>query len=156
MNLILFLISINVSKECILALLYYHYADGTIDGSGEYIESFSGLLCDEYKNEIMTVNKEFENKELLAKVIDYVLINEKNGCKVDYFYFGDNRKGVYEKADIVQNNIVYANDKYQHKYMRIGVLNFHPLKRSVLFSDKINYQKHICILKLNLRRYIKK
>ena len=48
MNLVLFLLSINVSKECIMAMLYYHYGDGTVDGSGSYINSFSGVLCEDY------------------------------------------------------------------------------------------------------------
>ena len=156
MNLVLFLLSIKVSKECIMAMLYYHYGDGTIDGSGSSINSFSGLLCEDYKKEIEIVNNEFKNKELLGKVIDYLLINEKSGNKVDYFYYGDERSASYANSSIVRENIINEDNNYPHKFMRIGVMNFHPLKRSYSYLDSNLSYKHICVLKLNLGKYIKK
>ncbi len=155
-NLILFLFSIKVSKDCILAMLYYHYADGTYDGSGVCVESFGQLLSFDYKEQIEIVNNEFKNKDLLARVVDYVLINERNGKKVDYFYFGDSRRGFYESAERVKYNIVNEENNYKHNYMRIGVMNFMPLKRELVYTDKSSYLKHFCILKINIKRYIKK
>jgi hypothetical protein len=139
-----------------MAMLYYHYGDGTIDGSGSSINSFSGLLCEDYKKEIEIVNNEFKNKELLGKVIDYLLINEKSGKMVDYFYYGDERSASYARSSIVRENIINEDNNYPHNYMRIGVMNFHPLKRNYSHLDSNLSYKHICVLKLNLGKYIKK
>ena len=156
LNFVLFLLSINVSKECILALLSYHYADGTYDGSGPFVNSFGQLLSIDYEKQIEIVEEEFKNKKLLAKVIDFILLCEKSGKKVDYFYFGDCRKGCFASADIVKNNILNEENNYKHKFMRIGVMNFLPLKREIVRFDKSDYLKHFCVLKLNFKRYMKK
>lgn len=151
-----FLSSIKVSRNCIHSLLKYHYADGTCDGSSKIINSFGELLSVDYKKEIAIVEKEFKNKELLAKVIDYVLLREKSGAQVDYFYFGDSCRGTYASAERVKYNIVNEKNKYKHRFMRIGVMNYLPLTRNLIYTERGEIERHICILKLNLRRYIKK
>ena len=155
-NLMLFLYSIKVSSKCVGALLKYHYADGTYNGSGENVNSYGSLLSIDYKKEIKIVEKEFSDLNKLEKVLDYVLFNDNNGRTVDYFYFGDARKGVFASANQVKKNILEESNKYQHNFMRIGVMNFLPLKRSLLTIDKYDNKRHICLLRINLKKYIKK
>lgn len=150
---VIYLKSINVSQETILSILKYHYADGTFDGSG--IEKCYGeLLKKEYKEQIDIVNKEFENKELLSKVIDYVLISEKRGKKVDYFYHGDCRKGVFASSKSVKDKMLSEKNNYPHDFMRIGVMNFMPLQRNHCYSENAEHQRSEYILKLNIKKYI--
>ena len=154
-NLLNFLLSIKVSKECIFSLLGYHFGDGTFDGSGE-VKSYGELLKEDYQKQISIVNNEFKNKDLLSKVIDYVLIQEKSGKEVDYFYHGDSRKGVFAKASDVKINLLEEENNYPHNFMRIGVMNFSPLKRSYYFSEAGEQHKYTYVLKLNIKRYLKK
>lgn len=151
-----FLKSINVSKECIYSLLLYHYADGTYDGSAQESSSFGELLCVDYQKEIKIVEKEFRNKELLTKVIDFVLLREKSGLEIDYFYFGNACKGIFSSAEAVKKNIINEKNKYVHRFMRIGVMNFLPLNRNIIYTERGEWQRHFCVLKLNLKKYIKK
>lgn len=153
-NLILFLLSLNVSKDCLLALLHYQYADGTFDGSGNKINSCGQLLKVDFASQIDIVNREFENKVLLSKFLDNMLFYEKNGMRVDYFYCGDCRNGIYACAYDVKNNILNDKDNYKHEFMRLGIMNFIPLKRSGC-SVENNRKKHFCILRMNIKKYIK-
>lgn len=155
-KLILFLLSIDVSAKCLSALLYYHYADGTYDGSGISVQSFGELLCTDYKEEIEIVENEFMDLDKLEKVLDFVLISDKSNKSVDYFYYGDARKGLYASAEKVKSNILTESNNYHHKFMRIGVMNFLPLKRNLLSVDQSDSQRHICLLRLNIKKYIKK
>lgn len=149
-----FLLSIDISRECILSLLSYQYADGTYDGSGNEISSFGQLLSVDYEEEIKIVEKEFENKTKLEKVINFILVDDKNGQKVDYFYFGNAKNGIYATAETVKNNILFEKNSYKHNFMRIGIFNFLPLTRGNL-NNRLR-EKHICLLRINLKKYIKK
>ena len=57
---------------------------------------------------------------------------------------------------LIGSSIINEDNNYPHKFMRIGVMNFHPLKRSYSYLDSNLSYKHICVLKLNLGKYIKK
>lgn len=149
---VLFLVSINVSSKSILALLNYHYGDGTIDGSGIEGRSYGQLLKVDYQQHIKIVNEEFKNKELLSKVLDHVLIEENGGRNVDYFYHGDSRSGYFAHKDEVKVNIINEENHYKHDFMRIGVMNFLPLQRGIYKNDA---NRHRCVLRLNLKKYIK-
>ena len=151
-----FLYSISVSSECVCALLKYHYADGTCDGSGQNAYSYGSLLSYDYRKEINIVEKEFSNLTKLEKVLDSILFYDNYGRSVDYFYFGNAKKGVYANATRVKKNILAESNNYHHNFMRIGVMNFLPLKRSLLSVDKFDKRRHICLLRINLKKYIKK
>ena len=155
-NLIMFLSSINVTSKCVGALLKYHYADGTYNGNGEVVKSYGALLSVDYKKEIKIVEQEFTDLNKLEKVLDYVLFFDNNGRMVDYFYYGDAKKGIFATSVQVKKNILKESNNYHHNFMRIGVMNFLPLKRSLLIADKYDNKRHICLLKINLKKYIKK
>ena len=155
-NLVLFLYSIKVSSRCVGALLKYHYADGTYNGSGSMVRSYGALLSVDYQQEIKIVEKEFSDLNKLEKVLDYVLFTDNNGRMVDYFYYGDAKKGIFASAYQVKKNILEESNSYHHDFMRIGVMNFLPLKRCLLTIDKFDSKRHICLLRINLNKYIKK
>ena len=141
------LLKINVSYKCILALLYYHYADGTCDGSGNMV-SFGRLLEEDYKEQISIVNREFEDVNKYSKLLDFLLIKEKNEYSVDYFYLGNQKRGTIISSELLKRKILEYKDKYNHNFMRIGCVNFISLRK--------NASKSCCVLKMNLFKYIKK
>lgn len=153
-ELITFLSCINVSGEVLTAILDYHYADGTYDGSGT-VKSFGEQLKIDYKEQIELVNKEFQNKELLSKVIDFVLLDDKNNMRVDYFYYGNDKFGFYESSEDVKDKMINQKDNFKHNFMRIGPFNLLSLGRNVAFKEK-SYRKHYCCLRINnFYKYIK-
>ena len=153
---LLYLGSINVSSRSLTSLYYYHYGDrsGNINQLG--VKCHGQLLAYEFAEEISYVNEEFKNKELLGKVIDYVLMKERTGKPVDYFYHGDVRTGIFASAEEVKRNLLEEKNNFQHAFMRIGTMNFLPLHRNHFYSERGERDKNICILKLNLKKYIKK
>ncbi len=151
-----FLHSISVSNKCIGALLRYHYADGTYDGSGQTTCDYGSLLSSNYRKEIKIVEEEFSDLKKLEKILDSVLFSDNYGRCVDYFYFGNAKKGIFANSKRVKKNILAESNNYHHDFMRIGVLNFLPLKRSLVSIDQSDRRRHICLLRINLKKYIKK
>ncbi len=83
-----FLTENKVSKECIIEYLRYHYADGTIDGSG-----MQRIGVADYKKyhqkEIDKINQELNNVELLKKAINrFVLQGNNSKFKIDAIVYG--------------------------------------------------------------------
>ena len=154
-NLISFLLSIGVSNKCVLALLSYHYADGSYGGDGNS-KYFGDLLQINYIEQIQIVNEEFLNIDLYLRLLDYILFMEKSGKGVDYFYIGDSRRSIYATKNEVKSNILLKKDNYRHKYMRLGIFNFMPLKRATYYSEEIEVQKHYCLLRVRISNYVKK
>ena len=153
---ITFLYSISVSSQCVYALMRYHYADGTYDGSGQTLCSYGSLLSSNYKKEIKIVEEEFSDLIKLEKVLDNVLFYDNCGRSVDYFYFGNAKQGIFADSIRVKKNILAESNNYHHNFMRIGVMNFLPLKRNLVSIDKCDSRRHICLLRINLKKYIKK
>ena len=150
-----YLLSIGVSIDSILAILTYHYADGTYDGSG-VCNVLGEELSMVYAKEVQKVCDELKNEAILSKIIDHILIYEASGDSVDYFYVGDVRRGIYSSKEHVKKKMLLLEDNYQHKFMRIGNFNYMPAKRTSYYSEKNESKKHICTLKLNISKYIKK
>ena len=151
-----FLHSIFVSNECICALLKYHYADGTCDGSGQALYGYGSLLSLNFSGEIKIVEEEFSDLKKLEKVLDTVLFYDNYGRCVDYFYLGDAKQGIFANSRRIKKRILAESNHYHHNFMRIGVMNFLPLKRSLVSFDKCDSRRHICLLRINLKKYIKK
>lgn len=125
----------NVSEKCLLSLFNYHYKDIPI------------MLYDDYYADIINVKNEFLNIKLYSQVIDYLLINDKNGMSVDYFYYGDARRGIFTNSCNLKNSIIGdINNNYVHNYMRIGVMNYLKVKKN---------SNHYFELKLHILKYIK-
>ena len=110
----------------------------------------------DYETQIKLVEKEFQNKELLSEVIDYVLLIDKNNMKVDYFYYGNDCSGYFVSASSIKKQMLNRKDNFRHDFMRIGPFNFLSLKREVRFHEKA-YKKHYCCLRINnFYKYTKK
>ena len=151
-RLISFMFSIGLSYNCISSLLSYQYSDYTTDGSGRTLNSFGLLLEDDFKNEIKIVREEF-NDFKINELIDFLLVKEKNGLCVDFFYFGNIKYGeIIETRELIKN-ILKRKDE-NNKFMKLGPFNFISLSRCDNYISN-NQNKHKCILKINLFKYKK-
>jgi hypothetical protein len=142
------LASFNVSQASLSSILKYHFGNKIVDGN-KIKKSYGSELMIDFKDEIRLVEQEFQNPLLLSDVIDYLLIKERNGKCVDYFYFGNLQFGYFLKAKELKNAIINENNNYPHNYMRIGPFNFISLKRENEDSN--------CLLRMyNIGKYFKK
>lgn len=149
-NFIMKLDSLNVSYLTLKSIISYHFADGTTNGSGS-VFSHGELLKLDYKNEIEVVKNEFKDKELLLNVINEFMIEDRLNLKVDYFYYGNVRKGYYISSSEFKERLLNYNDNYPHNFMMIGPFNF------VSFNRDNQNEKFICMLKINnILKFIKK
>lgn len=88
---VLFLRSIGVSKETQKTILYYHYGDGTLDGTGTKRYSFEDLTKI-LAQRIKAANKELNNDyEIMMKFADHCLFDgsKKEYISADCIYHGD-------------------------------------------------------------------
>ena len=136
---------LNVSEKTVSSLYKYHKGC-SMEGS-----VFGSLLKEEFKEEIKNVKMEFQNKTLLSKVIDYILIEEKNDIKVDYFYYGNVQIGYTLSSEKLKNNLLEDKNNYPHDFMRIGPFNFLPVNRKIKADDNTSCQLRIN----NLYKYFK-
>ena len=153
-TLLSFLFSIGISYRGVSAILSYQYSDGSLDGNGRRLESFGLLLEEDYKNEISIIKEEFNDDFKLIQLIDFILVKEKNGINVDYFYFGNLRKGEVISRDNLIKNILTIKKEGNNKFMKIGPFNLIPLSRCNNYIYN-NENRHKCVLKINLFKYKK-
>ena len=151
-RLISFMFSIGLSYNCVSSLLSYQYSDYTTDGSGRTLNSFGLLLEDDFKNEIKIVREEFDDLKI-TELTDFLLVKEKNGLCVDFFYFGNIKYGEIIKTRELIKNILKRKDE-NNKFMKLGPFNFISLSRCDNYISN-NQNKHKCILKINLFKYKK-
>jgi hypothetical protein len=137
---------LNVSTKTISSLYKYHRGYANND-----YESFGSLHKEDFKEEIAIVKNEFENKELLSKVIDMILFEDKKGVKVDFFYYGNIKIGHTLSTECFKDKLLNEKDNYPHDYMRIGPFNFLPVDRKIKADDNT-----LCQLRINnLYKYFK-
>ena len=151
-RLISFMFSIGLSYNCISSLLSYQYSDYTTDGSGRTLNSFGLLLEDDFKNEIKIVREEFDDFKI-CELIDFLLVREKNGLCVDFFYFGNIKYGeIIETSELIKNILKRKGEN--NKFMKLGPFNFISLSRCDNYISN-NQNKYKCMLKINLSKYKK-
>ncbi len=131
----------NLSEEGQKTFLYYHFGDGTLDGSGnkrlDYFE-----LVRRLQTRIVALNKELNaNKEFVKAVIERCLFKGtwEGNIEADYIYHGDVNYGVVcSKAQILKHV-----DKRTWEYMdnlHIGPIQFRPHARYI--NDRIKKEEY--------------
>lgn len=129
------LMILDVSDKTINSILKYF--------KRESIEYSGSLLQETFKNEIEIVKKEFENPVLLSKFID-LLILEENGVKIDFFYYGNLKRGFTVNTIDFKKRLIMNRDNYPHNFMRLGPFNFISLNA----NKKADYND-LCQLRIN-------
>lgn len=153
-DLVLKLLSFGFSFNAVLGLLKYHFADGTIDGSG--IQMYQGVeLRYEFQDAIRAVAKELEKKKIRYDVTNYI-VREEGKRMVDYVIYKDNKHSIYivEASDLVAYLCKYKDELY-HPYMRLGVFNYLAWGRDNSSTFERQRRKYYSFIKINnLKKYI--
>lgn len=128
---ILFLRSLGVSKETQKTVLYYHYGDGTLDGSGKERYDYDKLRY-LLHDRIAKANKEFQDIDLIMKVIERCVLfgTKKNAIRIDGLYHGDFEFGTVATTKQIIKHLKRKNWDYLQN-LHIGPLQLRPHARYV-------------------------
>lgn len=141
-----FLAEIGISRRTLKILLFYHFGDGSLDGSGKIRLSAEELKI-KYGKFIEEANNELNQPQVIEKVVRRVVLQgtNKNERIIDYLYYGDVNFGyIISREDIIR----YI--KY-HKYgmikgLHFGPLNYQPYKRK-LSTNNNSKERYISQIK---------
>lgn len=81
-----FLYNIGVSKESLKFLLFYHFGDGTINGSGKQLLPLDEIKISYYK-QIRKLNEEINSNKIIRNVYKKVLIGDD--YPIDFIIYGN-------------------------------------------------------------------
>lgn len=133
----------NVSKRIIDSYLKYHYADGSIDGSGA-----KRMSVDEYKVDnqcsIDEINEIFNQKEILLKAIDrFVIKGTNSNYYIDALICGEVNDFIWiTKEDIIK--VIMAKKDVYSTAVHFGPMTVQPKNRCLNYNSKYEKDRH-CI-----------
>lgn len=141
-----FLTNLNISEKAKNELLKYHWADGTIDGSGKTRIS-SAKYKAEHQKEIDLINSELNKKELLTKLITRVLFKGKSDKfeEADIVYYGTINKGHWATKDEIIKHML--NNKIDINSIHFGSLTYQIWNRCLNFNPNTENRRNVMQVK---------
>ena len=141
-----FLTSLNLSEEVKIELLKYHWADDTTDGTGTTRFSSAKYKAD-HKKEIEQMNKEFNTKENLTKLMTRILFKGKsdNFEEADVIYYGTIDDGHWATKEEIMNYML--NNKFNRNSLHFGPLTYQTWNRCLNFNQKTENRRTVMQMK---------
>ena len=143
---ILFLRSIGISTETQKTILYYHFGDGTLDGSGKARKNYHDVF-NWLKDKIALANQELNDRfEIIEKVVDRVIFQgvDLTAMAAEYIYSGDIDYGIVISK---RQMMTYLKKKTWSFYdnLHVGPILLRPharyADRAIVSDDRRN---HVC------------
>ena len=131
-NFIEFLKTLSLSEDTIQTILFYHYRDGTYDGSGGDPLDYTAFIED-HKERIQRASEELSQPDIVKAIVYRCVIKgrESSRQEIDYLYYGDTTKGAFfSKYDLLE----YAHLTGDREFKG---LHFGPF----VYSRKVRYSK---------------
>lgn len=144
---ILFFRSLGVSEKTQKILLFYHYGDGTLNGTGTRRMLYDELYI-KYKNLITFATNELSKPEIVYACLERFVSNGtgSRNYQVDYFYYGDEHYGVLcSKKDLY--DFVLSRNYDHYRTMHVGPLTFQPYLRDVNNISVNKYKREMVQVK---------
>ena len=131
-----FLEDIGIKKELIQDLLFFHWGDGTYDGSGKQRDRKNSIyLKKKFPEKITSIQKIFTCAR--REIIERALIGAKDGTEPNYIiHFEDkNLKGlqILDMSQVVDYHVSIRN---MHNDLKIGNLTFQNYQRCLKGQEK--------------------
>ena len=134
-----FLQKSGVSQRTLNIIKFYHFGDGTIDGTGNKRMDAAEIKL-KYAKLIREANEEINKREIIENVFERFVTKgvKESYQKIDYLYYGDTDFGYLVTPDEL---LQYA---LRHRCMflsglHFGPLNYQPYKR--LLNSQKGYDK---------------
>ena len=144
---ILFLRKNGISTRVQKLILFFHYGDGTLNGTGKKRFDFE-TLSSKYYRFIKEINVELNNNLILRKcLLRFVFCGiEGRTTFSDYIYHGNENYGVLvEKDELI--NYVLNKSYFYYKNIHIGPLVIQPYLRDVKRKSKNVFKRNIVQVK---------
>lgn len=143
---IFFLKELGIEEVIINEYLKYHFADGTIDGTGT-----KRLSSEEYRkiyqSKIDIINEVFNNENYIDEFINrFVLQGNKAKCEVDAIIYGV----VDDFIWITNSEVKYILKKHLHdsiSSLHISCLSIQPMGRNLNYNKKYEYARYCVQIK---------
>ena len=144
---IIFLRKFGISIQTQKTILFFHYGDGTLDGTGNKRIGVEELISN-YYHHIKLANYELNNKNILLDCLDRFVFkgNEYRKVFADYIYFGNKTSGVIcSKEEIIK---FVLSRKYDHiRTLHIGPMTIQPYLRDIKRISKNLYKRNMIQVK---------
>lgn len=141
-----FLIENNININLINKYLKYHYADGTINGSGN--KRLSGIeYKKDHQNELDEINIAFNTNDLLNKIIErFVLKGTNSYSEIDVLVYGTKDNFIWLMKDEIKD-IIKSKINYYSTGIHFGPLFCQPKDRCLNYNPKYNKDRFLIQIK---------
>jgi len=141
-----FLKDLNIKDTIIDDYLKYHYADGTLNGTGD-----KRLSVQEYKenhqDEIDNINKILNTKEILQKATNrFILSGRKDEYEVDAMIYGIIEDFLWITNKEIKEIVLNKKDDYSTA-VHFGPLTIQPMARCLNYNHKYEHMRHFVQVK---------
>lgn len=141
-----FLENNNIPQEIVEEVLKYHYADGTIDGTGRKRIS-SAQYKEKHQDKLDLINRYFSKENIVRNAIDrFVLIGNNSHESIDAIIYGVVDDFVWITKDEIINIIVDHKD-IQRTGLSFGPLFYQPMNRCLNYNFKYEYARNYIQIK---------
>jgi len=148
---ILFLRSIGISEQTQRTILYYHFGDGTMDGSGKKRYRVD-LLIIKMANAIKEANAELNaNFDIIKRITDRIIYQgvDPSSKRATHIYHGDMEFGVTVSERQIDKWMSNRTWRYS-KYIHIGPFVLRPEARYVDKPIRSDYKRrHVNAIWIN-------
>jgi hypothetical protein len=129
-TLIPFFRSLSIPEHILKTIVYFHYGDGTLDGSGPTRFTSNDLrrVCNSYFKEATQV---LSDRRLMEPFFERFVFRgiDPNGHEVDALYYGDTKRGIYASREEILSSFFYF--PYRHTgTINLGPLTYQPAVRN--------------------------
>ena len=135
----------KISDDIITKFLYYHYADGTTNGTG-----LKRLSVSEYKEEkqeeIDTINNAFSNETTITNAVDRFVLVGKFYDSVDVIIYGTVDNFIWITKEEIYELILNKKDEYSTG-IHFGPLFCQPWTRNLQYKQSDEYKRNYVQIK---------
>lgn len=131
----------KMPSELIEKLLYYHYGDGTINGTGK-----NRVSSEEYRklhqSEIDEINAFFNRKDIIKEAINrFVLIGNCDTKSIDVILYGVVEDFLWITKEEI-NEVILSNHNIRASGVHFGSLFYQPMTRCLNYNSKYEKMRH--------------
>ena len=136
----------KIPQNIIDEVLKYHYADGTIDGTGKHRIS-SAEYKEKHQDKLDLINKYFSKEAIVKAAIDrFILIGNNNDESIDAIIYGVIDDFVWiTKEEIIK--IILKHKDIKRTGLSFGPLFYQPMNRCLNYNQKYEYARHYIQIK---------